>query len=139
MKNLVFILVLLGITACSPIKRHNRLVEKYPFVHTQDTLVVHDTISVIVPEERVDTIFKIDHLYDTITIEKERLKIKLFAVHDSVYVEGQCDSIYVERIVERKIPIRYYEKCDKWNWLWWLVIIIGGIFVFYLISKYWKR
>ena len=90
--------------SCSPIKRHSRLVEKFPHVHTQDTIIQRDTIRLEIPKVEVDTIFKLDSfqvaLHDTIFIEKERLKIKMYTIHDSVFVEGSCDTIFVEKIID---------------------------------------
>jgi hypothetical protein len=108
------------------------LVEKFPFVHTQDTVIFHDTLRIEVAKIEHDTIFNLAELHDTIYIEKDRLKIKLFTVRDSIYVEGKCDSIYVERIVERKVPIRYYENPGT-NWWKWILIIGGSLLLLVLI------
>ena len=124
MKYLAFFSLIIITTACGTIKRHQRLVEKYPFVHTQDSVIIHDTIREIIPRIQVDTVFNLMELHDTITIEKERLKIKMYTIHDSIYVEGECDSIYVEKIIERKIPIRYY-KAKNTNWWKWALLIFS--------------
>jgi hypothetical protein len=128
-------LLVIFITAgCGPIKRHQRLVEKYPFVHTQDTIILVDTITEFIPKIQHDTIFNLTELHDTVYIEKERLKIKMYTVHDSIYVEGECDSIYIEKVVERKVPIRYYEaKKDFW-WIWYL-LICGGFCILVMLYK----
>ena len=137
--------MLLIIVGCSPIKRHPRLVKKFPHVHTQDTIVQRDTIRVEIPSVQVDTIYQIDSfqvaLYDTIIVEQERLKIKMYAVHDSVFIEGKCDTIFVDKIIERKIPIRYYKEKDpdlwktwaKWGGLSLLLLIV--LFIIYRILK----
>ena len=96
--------------ACSHQKRFTRLVTKHPELLTTDTLVVKDTIRVIVPEVKVDTVVKINDLLDTIFIEKEQLKVKVWMKGDDVFIEGKCDTVYVDKIVERRIPVRSYEK-----------------------------
>ena len=96
---LFFFGITLILVSCSPIRRHSRLVEKYPFVHTVDSVTIVDTFTVIVPETKVDTVVKLKTLRDTVTITKDRLKVKLFTVHDSVYIEGSCDTVTVEKIV----------------------------------------
>lgn len=129
MRNInIWILVLIMAAACAPIKRHSRLVNKFPYVHTQDTIIVRDTISILVPKTEIDTIFSIERLRDTITIEKDRLKIKLYQVRDSIYINGECDTIRIEKIIERKIPIRYYEDTKWHKWLW-IILAIAGLFV----------
>lgn len=96
--------------ACSPQKRFTRLVTKHPELLTTDTLIVKDTIRVIVPEVKVDTVVKINDLLDTIFIEKEQLKVKVWMKGDDVFIEGKCDTVYVDKIVERRIPVKYYKE-----------------------------
>ena len=141
MKKVTFLfglLVLIIITfSCSPIRRHQKLVEKYPFVHTQDTIILIDTMTVLVPKIEYDTIFNLTELHDTVYIEKDRLKIKMYRVHDSIYVQGECDSIYIEKIIERKVPIRYYENPGT-NWWKWILIFSGILLILFLIYKEYK-
>ena len=62
-----------------------------------------------------------------------------------MYIKGECDTITVNKIVERKIPIRYYEKTPLWKKIiGWLIlaIILYGIYrlIKFLIlkKKSWK-
>jgi hypothetical protein len=114
-----FIIILLVICSCSPQRRFDRLIRKHPELLTKDTLIVkdtiRDTIRITVPEVRVDTIVEYMDLFDTIFIEKEQLKVKVWMDREKkVYIQGKCDTVYIvkpyEKIVERKIPIMYYEK-----------------------------
>lgn len=115
MKHLLPILLLL--TSCSPTKRFNRLIEKYPYLLTQDTLIVHDTITLYVPEVHTDTVVTLKQLTDTITLTKDRVTVKAWYVpkEKKVYIKGKCDPIYITKIVERKIPVKYYEKYPFWK------------------------
>lgn len=126
---LIFLYLCLLLSKCSPINRHARLVEKYPFVHTQDTIIKVDTMTFFVEKNEVDTAFFVDtfliKLTDTIQVEKERLKIKLYAVHDSIFIDGECDTIRIEKIIERKIPIVHYkEKETKFTLKKYLIILL---------------
>lgn len=105
-----FLFIALLITACSPTKRFTRLITKYPYLLTQDTLLVRDTVSIYVPEVKVDTVVKVNNLLDTIFIEKDQLKVKVWMKGDDVFIKGKCDTVYVDKIVERRIPVKYYEK-----------------------------
>ena len=139
---IVLILICFCITSCSPVYRHARLVKKYPFVHQTDSVTLTDTLRVEIPKIQVDTVFKTNMLMDTVYITKEQLKIKMFTVHDSIYVDAKCDTIYVEKIVERKIPVKYYVTKDHWfdqfkSWLKWVFIvllIILGLRIIYKIT-----
>ena len=127
---LLFILV-----ACSPQRRFNRLIKKHPYLLTSDTLIVkdtiRDTIRITVPEVEVDTIVSVKELYDTIILEKDRIKVKVWRVKDKVYINGRCDTIYIEkpieRIVYRKIPVKYYQKTP------WYKILLNNVLGILLI------
>lgn len=139
MKNWLFILLAsLTLLSCDPVKRHARLVKKFPHVHQQDTIIQRDTVRIEVPKVSVDTVFHESLLRDTVTIEKERLKVKLYTIHDSVYVDAECDTVTVEKIIERKIPIRYYSKTtfDWKSFLPILIFIIIFIIVYRIVKKY---
>ena len=114
-----FIIILLIIYSCAPQKRFDRLIKRHPWLLTKDTLYVkdtiRDTIRITIPEVRVDTVVNYESLYDTIFLEKDHLKVKVWMDREKkVYIQGKCDTVYIvkpyEKIVERKIPIMYYEK-----------------------------
>jgi hypothetical protein len=115
--------------ACSPTKRFTRLIEKHPYLLTQDTLVIHDTITLYVPEVHTDTVVTLKELTDTITITKDRVTVKAWYVpkEKKVYIQGKCDPIYITKIVERKIPVKYYEKYPWWKKL------LNNILAFFII------
>ena len=128
--------------ACSPTKRFTRLITKYPYLLTQDTVLVHDTISIYVPEVKTDTVVTLKQLTDTVTITKDRLTVKTWYVpkEKKVYVQGKCDPIYITKVVERKIPVKYYEKYPWWkklvnNTLGFLIIFVLVYVVYNLYKK----
>jgi hypothetical protein len=108
MKYLLPFLLLLA--SCSPQRRFTHLIEKYPYLLTTDSVTVHDTIRIVVPEVKVDTVVKVNDLLDTIFIEKDQLKVKVWMKGDDVFIEGKCDTVYIDKIIERRIPVRYYQK-----------------------------
>lgn len=125
---IVLILICFCFSSCSPVYRHARLVKKFPYLHKTDSVTLTDTLRVEIPKIQVDTVFKTNMLMDTVYIIKDKLKIKMFTVHDSIYVDAKCDTIYVEKIVVRKIPVKYYETKDHWfdqfkSWLKWVFIV----------------
>jgi hypothetical protein len=128
------------IIACSPKTRFTRLIEKYPYLLTVDSVTIHDTIRVVVPEVHVDTVVKVNDLLDTIFLEKEQLKVKVWMKGDQVFIEGKCDTVYVDKIIERRIPVKYYEKTPWWkkllnNTLPFLIIFAIVYFVYRFIRK----
>ncbi len=148
-KHVIFsLLLLLTLISCSPKTRFTRLVEKYPHLLTIDSVQVIDTVRLTVEKVEHDTVFS-QHFWteitrDTLIIEKDRLKIEIFhdTIHDSVYVSGKCDTITIEKIIERKIPVKYYEKTPKWKQLlnkaYYLFLILAILYGLYRLYKYLK-
>lgn len=136
-----FLIFLIGLTliSCDPIKRHQRLVDRFPHVHKNDTIVRIDTLSILVPRVQYDTIVHIDVLNDTLFIERERLRVQIVRINDSIFVDAQCDTMFIEKIIEQKIPIVHFPiECqfDKWfDRLKWF----GFIFVLLAIAYFIKN
>ena len=138
------LLIVLLISSCTPQRRFTRLIEKHPYLLTTDTLIIHDTVKVTVPKIVHDTIIN-EHFFheitrDTLILQKERLTVKIFhdTISKNVFIQGECDTITVEKIVERKIPIRYYEKTPLWKKIFnWLIIAVMayGLYRLFLFLK----
>ena len=137
MKQLIIILLTLTIVACSPKTRFTRLITKHPELITTDSVTIHDTVRVVVPEVKVDTVVKVNDLLDTIFLEKEQLKVKVWMKGDQVFIEGKCDTVYVEQIIERRIPVRYYEKTPWWKRL--LNNLLPILIIFAIVYFFIKR
>lgn len=133
--------------SCSPQQRFHRLIEKHPELLTTDTIYIHDTVKIIVPKIEYDTIIN-EHFFteitrDTLVIQKDRLRVEIFhdTIQKNVYINGECDTITVTKIVERKIPVKYYEKTPFWkkvlNWFILIVLLYGAyrLIRFLLIKK----
>ena len=112
-----YLLIILLLASCSPAKRFNRLIEKYPYLITTDTITIHDTITLYVPEVHTDTVVTLKQLTDTITLTKDRVTVKAWYIpkEKKVYIQGKCDPIYITKIVDRKVPVKYYEKYPFWK------------------------
>lgn len=147
MKKFFPILILLFLISCSPQQRFHRLIEKHPELLTTDTIYIHDTVKIIVPKVEYDTIIN-EHFFteitrDTLVIQKDRLRVEIFhdTIQKNVYINGECDTITVTKIVERKIPVKYYEKTPFWkkvlNWFILIVLLYGAyrLIRFLLIKK----
>jgi hypothetical protein len=129
------------ITSCSPVKRFNRLIERNPELITSDTVTLVDTIRVIVPEVKVDTVVSVQSLLDTVYLEQEQLKVKVWMKGDQVFIQGKCDTVYVDKIIERKIPVKYYKKeitfSDVMQYIFKSVWILFAMLLFvYLIYRF---
>jgi hypothetical protein len=141
MKRLIYILLLITlIISCTPQRRPERLLRKHPELTSVDSITIHDTIRVIVPEVHLDTVVTLQQLYDTVYLEQEQLKVKVWMDrYNKVYIQGKCDTVYIDKIVTRKIPIRIYEKTPLWkkiiNWIFVFLLIITVIYTLYKVAK----
>jgi hypothetical protein len=136
----LYILALfLTITSCSPVKRYNRLIRLHPELITSDTVTLVDTFRVVVPEVKVDTVVSVESLLDTVYLEQERLKVKVWMKGDQVFIQGKCDTVYVNKIIERKVPVKYYQKettfSDVMKYiyksLWILFVLLLIVYIIY--------
>lgn len=107
------------LTSCSPEKKLNRLLMKYPELRTTDT--IHDTVEAIVSYVHTDTVFK-PTTGDTVRLSDGRLRVKYVKMPgDTVYLGGEClaDTVRVpvETIVERVAPKEFVDRIPWWIWL----------------------
>lgn len=135
MKWLVKLILVLSLTSCSAQWHLKKAVQKDPTILEKDTLVVTDTV-VTQPVAITDTVTLKQH--DTITLVKEKLRVQLVKVNDTITINATCDSDTIISIVE--VPyekIVYVEKetfWDKIKTLIYLLIIITFVSVIYRIS-----
>lgn len=96
-------LILLSLlTSCSAQWHLKKAVQKDPMILEKDTMVVVDTV--VLPSVGItDTVILEQH--DTIELVKDRLKVKIVKVNDTVTIDAICDSDTIVRVVE--VP---YEK-----------------------------
>jgi hypothetical protein len=138
-------LILSLLLACSPAKRFNRLITKHPELLTIDSVVIHDTITLYVPEVHTDTVVTLKELVDTVTLTKDRVTVKAWYVptEKKVYIQGACAPVYITKVITKKIPVKYYEHYPWWkkflNNALAFLLIFGILYLIYiLITKYFK-
>ena len=91
-------LILVGLlSSCSAQWHLKRAVKKDPTIVKQDTAVVVDTV-VTPPVTLTDTITLAQR--DTITLVKDRLKVKIIRSSDMIRVDAVCESDTIISVVE---------------------------------------
>lgn len=128
MKTILILLSAVLIVGCSPIKRMNRLIDMYPELAFVDTIYIQDTF--ITESIHVDTHFSQTRLTDTVFIERENIKIRIWEKYDTIYLNAdvESDTIIVTKTVTVE-KIKYVEKANfldaiNNNWWIWLIIIL---------------
>lgn len=134
MKWPVKLIIMLLLTSCSAQWHLKKAVHKDPTILEKDTLVVTDTV-VSPPVAITDTVIMKQH--DTITLVKDRLRVNIVKVNDTITIDAICDSDTIISIVE--VPydkIVYVEKESLWDKIKNLAIYMGLAFlVFKIIMK----
>jgi hypothetical protein len=91
-------LILVGLlSSCSAQWHLKRAIKKDPTIVRQDTAVVVDTV-VTPPVTLTDTITLAQR--DTITLVKDRLKVKIIRSSDTIRVDAVCESDTIISVVE---------------------------------------
>jgi len=138
MKWPVKLIIMLLLTSCSAQWHLKKAVHKDPTILEKDTLVVTDTV-VSPPVAITDTVIMRQH--DTITLVKDRLRVNIVKVNDTITIDAICDSDTIISIVE--VPydkIVYVEKESLWDKIKNLAIYMGLAFlVFKIIMKQFDR
>ena len=126
-----YILLILVLIACNPIKRHARIVKRFPYVHTVDSIKLIDTVRLNTEVTQIDTVTLISSLKDTITLINDNLTVEVYTVRDSFYLNAKCDTIFLEKIITRNIPIKYYkENLINYNWLFLILALVITYYLF---------
>lgn len=122
---IISLICLVALTSCSASFHLKRAIQKDPTIIQPEIVQVVDTV-IITPSERVETTF-VALPIDTITIEKERLRIKIRRIHDTLRVEGECrsDTITITETIELPPVIKYEDR--PW-WSKWLMWGLAGLF-----------
>ena len=131
MKLTSIILIIFIFISCSPIQRHARIVKKFPYVHRVDSVKLIDTIRINTNKVISDTVVHEKHLIDTIILNKDNLTVRVLRFRDSIYINGECDTIFVEKIIERNIPVKYYKERPKNTFYWQIFAVILILIIIY--------
>lgn len=134
-RHIVQVLAVILLVACSPQKRMNRLINKFPNLVQLDTIKIVDTVIVPTIEHDTTTIFKVS-THDTV-INSEKVFLKYFydTLTREIHHEYICfgDTIIQEKIVQVEKVI--YKELDWWEKYQSLIYIGLALFVLSIIYK----
>ena len=139
MKWLVKLILLSSLMSCSAQWHLKKAVQKDPLILERDTLVVTDTV-VSPPVAITDTVTLKQH--DTIVIQKDRLKVQLVKVNDTITINAECasDTIVttIEVPYEKIVYVQQKTLLQKIQGLafYFFLVLLGLIIVKRLITKY---
>lgn len=93
------------------------------------TDTIRDTITVTTEVVRLDTVFSLNEIHDTVVVVKDNLTIRYYhdTINNEVYVQGECDSIYIrvpyEKVIEIMVPCETMIVEENIKWWYWIILI----------------
>lgn len=140
---LIVMIILFLLGSCAPQKKLHRLLKKHPELVQKDTVRIQDTIEINIPGVKVDTALTLDEVHrDTLIIKEEHLTIRTFYNNDTLYIEGECDTIHEIQIREIEVPtekVIYRRPRDGLNWYHWMTISLFIVLLIVLSYKLIKK
>ena len=128
------LIVTILLTSCSATWHLEKAMKKNPLIMEKDTLIVMDTV-VSPPVAITDTVIMKQH--DTITLIKDRLRVQIRRINDTITIDAVCDSDTIIRTIE--VPYEkliYIEKENLFDKVKNLAIYIGLAFLgFKIVMK----
>ena len=130
------ILIGLLLVGCSPQKRLNRLITKFPQLTELDTIYVRDTV--VVENYNYDTTTLIRTHDTTTVINNERVILKYFydTLREVIHHEVEClgDTVYTEKLVTiEKAVFRELSWWDKYKEFIYIGLVL--ILVLFVLKK----
>ncbi len=113
-KSISQILIICFLISCSPQKRLNRLVRKYPQLTQLDTIRIIDTI--IIDNYNYDTVETVNYHDTTIIVNNERVEARYFydTLRQEIFHEITCKSDTI--IQDRFIPVEKVIIQEQKTW-----------------------
>lgn len=129
------LIILLALAACSPERKLNRLLMKYP--ELRDTVTYTDTVTAIVEYVKGDTVF-VSTPGDTVTMTRDRLTVRYVErPGDTVWIDGACQADTVIRVVSRDVPVVQPVR-NVYRVPWWAIAAIVALTVA-VLGLIWRR
>jgi len=113
-KSISQILIICFLISCSPQKRLNRLVRKYPQLTQLDTIRIIDTI--VIDNYNYDTVETVNYHDTTIIVNNERIEARYFydTLRQEIFHEITCKSDTI--IQDRFIPVEKVIVQEQKTW-----------------------
>jgi hypothetical protein len=121
-----------------------RLTTKFPNLLNKDTATtIYDT-TIITLNSKIDTVFTYD--FDTITLFKDKLRLKLIKINDTLIVDAEClpDTIRIKEFIQVpfnkvstiKLTIMEQITTILGKYIWRILLILAVLLVLRLVYKF---
>lgn len=135
MKYLFLIVLLSSCSASWHLKQAERHIRKAQIMGAKERIdTVFITKEIVIPQVKVDTLFKRVDFRDTITLVKDKVitKVKVDTITKAVYISTVCppDTLKIE------VPFTVTKEVySGWPWWWLLIAICGGLTLGLILRK----
>ena len=138
MRNILIILSigLLAICSCkTPQQKLSKLVDRYPALMRDTTIIDYDTTIVDIPAVHSDSVIHINTFKsDTFIMTKENLRVQTIYRNDSVFITGDCFGITDTIVSVEEIRTKYIvNQEESFKWERWLLL---GFVIFMVYKEY---
>ena len=133
-EGIILILSLL-LFSCSPQSRLNRLIKNHPELSIKDTVKVIDTL--IIPELKFDTVFRVTNNIDTFYVDKENIKFQIIKNDSIIKVKFfiPADTI-IKTLTVPVEKIKVVKEDHFLEWLKWIALSLGIVaLIIFLLRK----
>ena len=97
----VYLLILsASLTSCGAQWHLKKAIKKDPSILEMKPVSVRDTVTL--------------HQRDTITITKDRLKVKIVRAFDTIMIDATCESDTIIQVIEVPVPSLVMKDSDNW-------------------------
>lgn len=153
MKKTLLLLLSILLIGCSPfvdkeLRKKNRCNRKFDRkfkrlskrcdISSIDTLISNLDTTIVTNEVRVDTLVSTKH--DTIEIIKDKFRVRIVNLIDTLLIEGGCDADTVVITKTVKVPYKVVTPvkltildhiANYFSKLWWLLLVVLAIYFVY--------
>lgn len=148
---ILFVAILLLVSCATTkknrqIKKAYKIATKYDMV-TEIAVPVYDTI--IVPSVQLDTVVKLNTVFDTLYLDTGRLSVRVVRLpNDTIQVQGECLETVIYRSDTVRVLVPFISKWDNLSatvenafikWYRWGIAILIFIIIGFLLYKFWDK
>ncbi len=148
---IIYILIAISFASCVVPRNYSRakekvdrIVNKFPEILQNDTIIVSLDTTIITPEVQLDTVIQVKK-NDTVYIEKDKLRIRFIrGKRDSIFLEAECLPDTIRIFKTKLVPVYKIEKHNllKGKFLglsYWIWALIGLCVILLLIVVFRRR
>lgn len=123
------IILVVMLCGCSADWHLRKAISKDPSILLEGTTIIHDTVTVVTPELRVDTVHHWSTDTVTTVVDRVRIRTKVDTVNRTVYVDVICPADTIRVPYEKVVIQPQVGRQRGCLWLVALVVLLLGVYL----------